>query len=139
MITALTTLPHCRQRLLLERFQGPLALLDSLKIGGDISYEAIVHDTLLNNYGVFSFNGSKTGNAYADFLLDRNRPREILRLLRDDTKNDGLLLRGRYRYRLLINARRSSELQRVIRDWLSPLRFPQGVRVAVDIDPYSFV
>jgi primosomal protein N' (replication factor Y) len=49
------------------------------------------------------------------------------------------LLRGRYRYRLLINARRSSEVQRVIRDWLDPLRFPQGVRVAVDIDPYSFV
>jgi hypothetical protein len=41
----------------------------SLKIGGDVSYEAIVHDTLLDNYGVFSFNGSKTGNAYADFLL----------------------------------------------------------------------
>ena len=49
------------------------------------------------------------------------------------------MLRGRYRYRLLINARRTSELQRVIRDWLDPLRFPQGVRVAVDIDPYSFV
>lgn len=49
------------------------------------------------------------------------------------------LLRGRYRYRLLVNARRSTELQRVIRDWLDPLRFPQGVRVAVDIDPYSFV
>ena len=49
------------------------------------------------------------------------------------------LLRGRYRYRLLINARRSSELQKVIRGWLEPLRFPQGVRVAVDIDPYSFV
>ncbi|WP_062343087.1 primosomal protein N' [Novosphingobium sp. CCH12-A3] len=49
------------------------------------------------------------------------------------------LLRGRYRYRLLINARRSTELQRVIRDWLDPLRFPPGVRVAVDIDPYSFV
>jgi len=41
----------------------------SLKIGGDVSYEAIVHDTLLDNYGVFTFNGSKTGNAYADFLL----------------------------------------------------------------------
>ena len=41
----------------------------SLKIGGDVSYEAIIHDTLLDNYGVFSFNGSKTGNAYADFLL----------------------------------------------------------------------
>ncbi|MDF8332306.1 primosomal protein N' [Novosphingobium cyanobacteriorum] len=49
------------------------------------------------------------------------------------------LLRGRYRYRLLINARRSSEVQKVIREWLEPLRFPPGVRVAVDIDPYSFV
>jgi len=49
------------------------------------------------------------------------------------------LLRGRYRYRLLVNARRSSEVQKVIRQWLEPLRFPQGVRVAVDIDPYSFV
>ena len=34
-----------------------------------MSYEKIVHDTLLDNYGVFAFNGSKTGNAYADFLL----------------------------------------------------------------------
>ena len=49
------------------------------------------------------------------------------------------LLRGRYRYRLLVNARRSSEVQRVIREWLEPLRSPQGVRVGVDIDPYSFV
>ncbi|WP_068073025.1 primosomal protein N' [Novosphingobium lentum] len=49
------------------------------------------------------------------------------------------LLRGRYRYRLLINARRSTELQRIIREWLDELNFPQGVRVGVDIDPYSFV
>lgn len=49
------------------------------------------------------------------------------------------LLRGRYRYRLLINARRSAKLQDVIRAWLAPLEFPQGVRVSVDIDPYSFV
>ena len=49
------------------------------------------------------------------------------------------LLRGRYRYRLLINARRSAELQNVIRQWLDGLRFPPGVRVSVDIDPYSFV
>src|SRR5436190_2003797 len=41
----------------------------SWKIGGDFSYEKIIHDTLLDNYGVFAFNGSKTGNAYADFLL----------------------------------------------------------------------
>jgi len=49
------------------------------------------------------------------------------------------LLRGRYRYRFLVNARRSSDLQSVLRDWLAPLKFPPGVRVAVDIDPYSFV
>ncbi len=49
------------------------------------------------------------------------------------------LLRGRYRYRLLINARRSAQLQDIIRDWLATLSFPQGVRVGVDIDPYSFV
>lgn len=49
------------------------------------------------------------------------------------------LLRGRYRYRLLVNARRSSEVQKVIHTWLDPLKFPPGVRVAVDIDPYSFV
>jgi primosomal protein N' (replication factor Y) len=48
-------------------------------------------------------------------------------------------LRGRYRYRLLLNARRSAELQNVIRTWLGALRFPKGVRVAVDVDPYSFV
>lgn len=31
--------------------------------------------------------------AYADFLLDRDRPREVLPLMRNDTRNDGLLLR----------------------------------------------
>jgi hypothetical protein len=41
----------------------------SFKFGADLSYEKIVHDTLLDNYGVFAFNGTKTGNAYADFLL----------------------------------------------------------------------
>ena len=41
----------------------------SLKFGADLSYEKIIHDTLLDNYGVFAFNGTKTGNAYADFLL----------------------------------------------------------------------
>jgi primosomal protein N' (replication factor Y) len=49
------------------------------------------------------------------------------------------LLRGRYRYRLLVNARRSAELQRILRAWIEPLRFPPGVRVGIDVDPYSFV
>jgi len=41
----------------------------ALKVGGEVSYEKIIHDTLLDNYGTFTFNGTKTGNAYADFLL----------------------------------------------------------------------
>ena len=49
------------------------------------------------------------------------------------------LLRGRYRYRLLINARRTAQVQQVIRDWLGQIQHPPGVRIAVDIDPYSFV
>ena len=48
-------------------------------------------------------------------------------------------LRGRYRYRLLMNARRSVQLQDVIRNWLGRIDHPPGVRVAVDVDPYSFV
>ncbi|MEN8676802.1 MAG: primosomal protein N', partial [Alteriqipengyuania sp.] len=48
-------------------------------------------------------------------------------------------LRGRYRYRLLINAKRTAALQDAIRDWLGPLDLPRGVRVGIDIDPYSFV
>lgn len=48
-------------------------------------------------------------------------------------------LRGRYRYRLLMNARRSVQLQDLIRSWLGQVDHPPGVRVAVDVDPYSFV
>ena len=49
------------------------------------------------------------------------------------------LLRNRYRYRLLLNAKRTANLQAVVRDWLSGIDHPPGVRVGVDIDPYSFV
>ncbi|GMN04052.1 primosomal protein N' [Erythrobacter sp. MTPC3] len=49
------------------------------------------------------------------------------------------LLRGRYRYRFLVNARRSASLQKVLRDWIDAHQFAPGVRIGVDIDPYSFV
>ncbi|MEO1730907.1 MAG: primosomal protein N' [Pseudomonadota bacterium] len=49
------------------------------------------------------------------------------------------LLRGRYRYRFLINAKRTANLQATLRDWLERHDFPPGVRVGIDIDPYSFV
>ena len=49
------------------------------------------------------------------------------------------LLRGRYRYRFLINARRTASLQKILRDWVDSHDFAPGVRVGIDIDPYSFV
>lgn len=41
----------------------------SLKLGGEFSLNKDIQDTLLNNYGVFAFNNTATGNALADFLM----------------------------------------------------------------------
>ena len=41
----------------------------SIKFGVDASLEKFIQDTSLNNYGVWSFDGKKTGNALADFLV----------------------------------------------------------------------
>ncbi len=49
------------------------------------------------------------------------------------------MLRGRYRQRLLVHAQRTVEMQAIIRQWLGELQFPRGVRVGVDVDPYSFL
>ncbi len=49
------------------------------------------------------------------------------------------LLRGRHRRRLLVKARRDVNIQAAIDAWLAPLRPPSGVRIQVDIDPYSFL
>ena len=48
------------------------------------------------------------------------------------------LLRGKHRRRFLIKAPRSVNLQTALRDWLARVEVPHGVRVQVDIDPYSF-
>ncbi len=49
------------------------------------------------------------------------------------------LLRGRHRKRLLLKASRSIRVQGVVRQWLAQLHPPNGVRIQVDVDPYSFV
>jgi primosomal protein N' (replication factor Y) len=49
------------------------------------------------------------------------------------------MLRGRHRFRLLVHARRSLDVQDVIRDWLRQVEWSAKVRVAVDVDPYSFL
>ena len=49
------------------------------------------------------------------------------------------MLRGRHRQRLLVHARRALAVQDVMREWLGSVTVPRGTRVAVDVDPYSFV
>ena len=49
------------------------------------------------------------------------------------------MLRGRHRQRLLVHARRSLDVQDVIRDWLAEVEWSTKVRVSVDVDPYSFL
>ena len=49
------------------------------------------------------------------------------------------MLRGRHRQRILVHAARSLDVQDVIRDWLGALDWGAKVRVAVDVDPYSFL
>jgi hypothetical protein len=41
----------------------------AVKLGGELSLNKTTQDTLLNNYGVFTFNNSVTRNALADFLI----------------------------------------------------------------------
>ena len=49
------------------------------------------------------------------------------------------LLRGHYRYRLLVIAERGIRLQTVLRPWVNAQKPPSTVRIKVDIDPYSFL
>jgi len=49
------------------------------------------------------------------------------------------VLRGRHRHRLLIHASRQIDVQAAIRAWLGNLVWKSGTRVAVDVDPYSFM
>ncbi len=50
------------------------------------------------------------------------------------------LVRGRYRFRLLVKTERNVDLQGYLRAWLARAPKPRGnVRVAVDVDPQSFL
>ena len=48
-------------------------------------------------------------------------------------------IRGRHRMRMLIRAPRQAPIQQAIADWLAPHRPPANLRLAVDIDPQSFL
>jgi len=49
------------------------------------------------------------------------------------------VLRGRHRRRLLLRTRRDIAPQPLLRHWLDQVRVPAGLRLYVDVDPYSFL
>ena len=49
------------------------------------------------------------------------------------------MLRGKYRYRLLLKTAKNIKIQDIIREWLRKIDCPSNVRIGVDIDPYSFM
>ncbi|GJE54170.1 MULTISPECIES: primosomal protein N' [Methylobacterium] len=50
------------------------------------------------------------------------------------------LIRGRYRFRLLVKTDRAIDIQSYLRDWLGRSPKPRGnVKVAIDVDPQSFL
>ncbi len=48
-------------------------------------------------------------------------------------------VRGRHRVRMLIRADKTAPLQSAIREWLAGVRLPGAVRLAIDMDPQSFL
>ncbi len=48
-------------------------------------------------------------------------------------------IRGRHRVRLLVKAEKTTQLQPALRAWVSQLKLPANLRLAIDIDPQSFL
>lgn len=49
------------------------------------------------------------------------------------------MLRGKYRYRLLLKTLKTINIQDILKKWLRMVNVPSNVRVEVDVDPYSFM
>jgi len=49
------------------------------------------------------------------------------------------IVRGRHRRRLLLRARKDVNVQDLLRRWVFAMKPAGGVRIAIDIDPYSFM
>lgn len=108
----------------------------SIKLGGDVYLEKFIHDTTLNNYGTFSFNGSITKNALADFLLGRpvtmNQDAPVTKI--DNVWYSGLFIQDDWRIhpRLTLNLGLRYDLQTPATDPHDrKLTFVQGMQSKV--------
>ncbi len=48
-------------------------------------------------------------------------------------------VRGRHRVRLLVKAEKTAQLQAALAEWVAQVKLPANVRLAIDIDPQSFL
>ena len=48
------------------------------------------------------------------------------------------LLRGKYRFRILVKTQKDIKLQQILARWMGLIKIPPAVDVRLDIDPYSF-
>jgi primosomal protein N' (replication factor Y) len=80
-----------------------------------------------------------SAQGYAGALRRATPPNESILVL-GPAEAPLAVVRGRHRFRLLVQAPRSVDLQAFLRSWLSAASQPKGgVRVQVDIDPQSFL
>lgn len=49
------------------------------------------------------------------------------------------MIRGRYRWRILVKGPRNYNLQKFLKLWLYSIKLPSSVRLKIDIDPYNFL
>ena len=71
--------------------------------------------------------------------LARNLPQTDGILLIGPAPAPIYMLRGKFRYRLLLKTLKTINIQNVIKAWLHNLNIPSSVKIEVDIDPYSFM
>lgn len=80
-----------------------------------------------------------TAEGYARAVARAAPPAETIQVL-GPAEAPLSVIRGRYRYRLLIKAPREADLQAYLRLWMSETPKARGdIRLSIDIDPYSFL
>ncbi len=85
---------------------------------------------------------SSTNNETAEttaYLLGKCAPRTDSIMTLGPAPAPLNLLRGKYRYRLLLKTHKNVNIQEVLKKWLKMIKVKSNVRVDVDINPYSFM
>ncbi|MBX9932089.1 MAG: primosomal protein N' [Methylobacterium sp.] len=88
---------------------------------------------------IVSANDRETAEAHGQALARAAEPPAGIMVL-GPAEAPLALIRGRYRFRLLVKTARAIDLQTYLRDWLKRAPKARGnVRVAIDVDPQSFL